>query len=537
MKKTIIAYLCAVVALFSCKDKEEPDTDAPGIQISTPAPSSTVWRTINVQAEVTDEKTIKSIEIFIDGTSVKTLTNGTVNESVDTKSLEDGTHTLKIVAIDASGNKKEETLEFEVLNYFMKFSVGPSYVADGARMFFYISNEAGDVLGLQEVTNGEMVKFETPDNYAAGQTFVLNKFRHFKPSESSQENSLTTIQHVKAGSYNIQGFINVLPSVAGHSMITIDGFTGWNNMLLVSGDKYSTYDYEPLDQQSVVDVSLTGNDAKIFMNLNNNPQANPKYLLLEGVDVDENFDITYNELPEMTETRVDLGSEFSYPFSYTIGTQQAGDYNNMLFVSMHFADWFYNTLPGEVLYHTADDVFAEYIFYTSISKTGGIGLSHMITSSSAPTSFKELDANVVDYSYSEGQLNFKASGPAQVVSLFANESSFEENKYNYWDVILDPSVENQIKLVIPAELRTNFDFPNVEEIEFQSASFTDYNTFENFDDYLDYTFGTAASFYEEVSEYTTKGIPLATSGRQKPQTIVDSRKQLEQTQKRVEAQF
>jgi hypothetical protein len=534
MKRTLFTLLCASVTLFfSCT--EEPDTDAPGIEISTPEPSATVWGSITVQANIVDDKSIQSIEMFIDGTSIKSFTTGTINENVDTKSLEDGTHTLKIVAIDASGNQKEEIVEFEVMNYFFKFTVADNFIEreEEVTLIYYITNEAGDLLGLQEMKNGEVAKFETPANFSLDQSFVLNRLFHEGTETEGAYNMINTTAGVKAGSYALTRtvFSSTSPGEAYVNVANLNGTT-FNS---VSGkDLWSTY-YQTFSDYSQFILTLAKDDGRIFMNLNNDGTQRPRYALLEDVDNNETFDLDYANMPQMDETRLMLDNNVTSASTFTYGLTTAGDYANAITAGYVYSTWFYDAEVNEAIYHTADDVFKEYIFYTYAYENFD-SYSYIVKGTVAPSTFKKLDANVNAYSYANEQIHLQTSGVIDVRQVGGNYINWDEGQYSFWSISLDKALVD-IKLVVPEQLQTAYQIPAPAEFDFTDVWLTDYDAFENYHEYVDWTLGPPSNLMDIIDEYQTRSVAVTANGRQRPASPKDAKELHENMKKQIERQF
>jgi hypothetical protein len=536
MKRTLIALLYAGVTLFySCTDKEKPDTEAPSIEITTPEPSATVWGSINVQANIIDDKSIQSIEMFIDGTSIKTFTTGTINENVDTKSLEDGTHTLKIVAIDASNNKKEETVEFEVMNYFFKFTVADNFIEreDKETLIYYITNEAGDLLGLQEMKNGEVAKFETPANFSLDQSFVLNRLFHEGTETGSAYNTINTTAGVKAGSYALTRtvFSSTSPGEAYVNVANLNG-TLFNN---ISGKNLWGSYYQTFSDYSQFVLSLAKDDGQIFMNLNNDGTQRPRYALLEDVDRNETFNLDYANMPQMDETRFTLDDNVTAVSTTTYGLTTAGDYANAITTGYFYSTWFYDAAVNEAIYHTADEVFKEYIFYTYAYENFD-SYSHIVKGIEAPSTFKKLDAGVDAYSYTNEQIHLETSGIIDLRMVSGNNVKWDEGQYAFWGVSLEKA-SGDIKLVVPEQLRTTYQVPAPADFNFTDVWLIDYDAFETYREYVDWLLGPPSNFHDVVDEYKSRSVTVTPNGRVSPASPDDAKKLHENMKKQIERQF
>lgn len=81
------------------------DTVAPIVTISNPVDGSTVKSgNVNISATATDNETVKSMTIIIDGVTKATSSSGSISYTWNTRKVASGTHTIQVNATDASGN-------------------------------------------------------------------------------------------------------------------------------------------------------------------------------------------------------------------------------------------------------------------------------------------------------------------------------------------------------------------------------------------------------------------------------------------------
>lgn len=90
------------------------DTTPPVVAFNSPASGSTVSGTVNISVSATDNVQVASITLDIDGKRVTSTTAGTLSYSWSTRRVTSGTHTLKAIATDTSGNKAEMILQVKV---------------------------------------------------------------------------------------------------------------------------------------------------------------------------------------------------------------------------------------------------------------------------------------------------------------------------------------------------------------------------------------------------------------------------------------
>jgi regulation of enolase protein 1 (concanavalin A-like superfamily) len=85
------------------------DTQAPTVQITSPANGATVSGTVNVAASASDNVAVARVEILLDGTVVATDASAPYQFAWDTKTGPNAAYTLRARAVDTSGNAATST--------------------------------------------------------------------------------------------------------------------------------------------------------------------------------------------------------------------------------------------------------------------------------------------------------------------------------------------------------------------------------------------------------------------------------------------
>ena len=87
------------------KVKTKSDTTVPVANITIPGPGGLVAGEVNLSASVTDQGGVASAKFYLDNALLGTSTNPPYSLNLNTKLLADGTHSVKVVAFDLSGNQ------------------------------------------------------------------------------------------------------------------------------------------------------------------------------------------------------------------------------------------------------------------------------------------------------------------------------------------------------------------------------------------------------------------------------------------------
>jgi len=102
----------ATTTAIACNDVTPPTS-----VVTAPPPSSTVGGTIKLEAAASDDSAVARVEMMIDGKLVATEKETPYSATFDTKTLQDGAHTLVAIAFDEKGNKTASApVSFSVKN-------------------------------------------------------------------------------------------------------------------------------------------------------------------------------------------------------------------------------------------------------------------------------------------------------------------------------------------------------------------------------------------------------------------------------------
>jgi hypothetical protein len=200
--------LLAIIGLSSCsKDEDAPqDKTAPVVSFSNTTSISPVWNTVPFKLNVTDNDGIKTVEIFVDGDLVATLSNSPYEFDWDSHTVPDGSHTVKVIATDASGNKSEAQVTIIVKNILISIDVPDGHVVDTEdhtlRKFIVLTDEGGNVIAYSELHNGTKVELKSPS--FDGSSFYLSEVRYIREAwnDNWQRTDVCTFAEIDRGTWN-----------------------------------------------------------------------------------------------------------------------------------------------------------------------------------------------------------------------------------------------------------------------------------------------------------------------------------------------
>ncbi len=111
MKKTLRLTLPVVLLsaiLSACSTSNQTDTIKPTVSLSNVSSTVTQPGAVTLQATADDNKSVKEVDFYVDNMlvqAVTTPTNGVYQTTYTWQASQNGTHTVKAVAMDSSGNR------------------------------------------------------------------------------------------------------------------------------------------------------------------------------------------------------------------------------------------------------------------------------------------------------------------------------------------------------------------------------------------------------------------------------------------------
>ncbi|HSX27230.1 MAG TPA: Ig-like domain-containing protein [Patescibacteria group bacterium] len=81
------------------------DTTAPSVSVTSPSNGLTISNTTSVTASASDNVGVSKVDFYVDGVLKATDTSSAYSYGWDTKTVANGSHSLKAIASDAAGNK------------------------------------------------------------------------------------------------------------------------------------------------------------------------------------------------------------------------------------------------------------------------------------------------------------------------------------------------------------------------------------------------------------------------------------------------
>ncbi len=93
-----------------------PDTVPPTVSLTAPACNVTVAGNVTISADASDNESLASVELFVDGNSIGLITSPPYETSWNTPDFSEGVHAILVRATDAAGNTAEDGCDVIVNN-------------------------------------------------------------------------------------------------------------------------------------------------------------------------------------------------------------------------------------------------------------------------------------------------------------------------------------------------------------------------------------------------------------------------------------
>lgn len=151
------------------------DRKAPSVSILSPANGSTIYGTINIQVNASDNVGVSSVTLYVDGKLAVTNSTAPFSISWNSASVPNGSHTIMVTAKDAAGNTTSSSVQISVNNIAGTDTTNPtiniSSPSNGSTVSgtVNITANAADNIGVNVVRfsiNGNIVSSDNTSPYS-----------------------------------------------------------------------------------------------------------------------------------------------------------------------------------------------------------------------------------------------------------------------------------------------------------------------------------------------------------------------------------
>jgi hypothetical protein len=472
-----IVSLCISLSLFSCtNDSTEPTvTDSPEVTIVSPVADLKVKGKISVSVTTSSPVEIELLSVFIDDIEISHVTsNNNINVEFDTKTLDDGPHTLKATSKDKKGNVGEKSVTFEIHNYLFVATV-PTGFLHGTEVHLFFSRNDGSLIQSYKVEDGEIIMVPTPEDFDPNDTFIYNTFTYLN-SDYVKLNVVVSYEGFKAGNYTFfppwednsnDDFGSVDFSITGLGDFTSARLGGehiGSTNSIQSGNSFSAKAY------------LTSTSSDLFASIKNYMSGDALYKYYEKVKSGDAYNENATTFTSMNSKTLDVGSSATNYFSivYAEGVEK-GKFWPVDFNSSNDSLTFY--YPGQL--------FKNYQFYATITNNN-VWQSFQKFAATPPSTFDFLNANLSNISLSNDKLQINTTGNYDII--FASAVNVDNN--------LDTLVIEGMEIALPEGSSQQIVIPELPETiskfnvskpatpnDFHYVYIYDIDKYENVNDY------------------------------------------------------
>lgn len=240
----LVTFVLSAIFLSACSD-DDPAEDPTLSQVTINSPatgSDAVWNTVTFSINAANNDGVASVEIKVDGTTVKTLTTPPFEFVWDTQTVADGEHTITTVVTDKSGNSKTVEAKVKVQNTLLEFDAPEDFLGDSETPetgYIFLSDKDGKLITARAYENGEHVVIKSPTY--TGSTFTVTEV-------------------VKSPMFNSTSLLSTTGVSRGHWVLT--GGRG----LLGNGEPAGVADLNCVNAAVDVDYNLRGTNGSVNVN-------------------------------------------------------------------------------------------------------------------------------------------------------------------------------------------------------------------------------------------------------------------------------
>ena len=463
----------AIIGLSSCgKDEDSPqDNTAPVVSFSNTPSGGPVWNTVPLKLDVSDNDGIKTVEIFIDGNLVATLSDSPFEFDWDSNTVSDGSHAVKVIATDASGNKSETQVTIVVKNTLISIDVPDGHVADTEdytlREFIVLTDEGGNVITYGELVNG--TKFELKSPSFNGATFSLSEVRYIREgwNDNWERTDVNTFTAVDRGTWFplLQG--TYVENIRPANLDFQNGESGASYLISTNAD--NTWEGPGATQFSIT-MDITSPSSLFIQKSESGIPVSYRLIpsVVDGnnptIDLDQDWQpvtsVTGNVPDGIDEVYSDL---WGYP----------GDTDESYFINEG------TYLPGEgkLIIYQPGAAFQHYLHFYWFGKDNYVVSK---SSSSLEMSFEPI-THTLNVDMTDDGFDFRTTGDFDYSFLVFEKSDRNTN----WFFVLPPNSEGTIIVPsMPQEIKELMDIPVFDFTGISSYSIMDYNVFNSYDDFI-----------------------------------------------------
>jgi hypothetical protein len=494
----VSAVLLGSVFLSSCNSDEdnEPakDTVAPKVSFTNLKDGGDVWSTVSVSVTATDNDGVEKVDIYIDGTLTSTLTAGPFDLSWDSKTVTDGTHTIKAVVADKSGNVTEKLISVTVKNVLVTINIAADQLTESQRGFIFLSDENGKLITSVEYKNGDGTIALKNGDFSGANFFLTEAVITTDNSETSSE--IYTFSKMERGKSWVL-VKSAKPAVyVGTATLNYSNASKYERYTLITNGQVTRGVTANVTSSNML---IKKSPSKVFVTkYESNKDYPTSYHIYSGIVTgSNNIDLSLLNTP-MTKSTITLpaGSTGSFIRLYASPTLDSFD-------EIYPMDAFFKDSDLSYDFYYPDSIFPTYhsfFYYT----TEDYYYRH--ASSKKFYSFDQITNNVA-FNYSDGKLTYSASGSFDYfITIFENETA------GWYYVLPEGTAQVIPTLEIPSAL-SEFSLPSFgEPTGYSVYDVKNLSDYESLKSYIRQSTRSIYNIYETGSNYTGMTYPQKSTG-------------------------
>ena len=286
MRRALLRYMCTLVIAGLCLYcHKEQNQITPEFSFKAIKNGSVVWNAVDVEVEIPNPNTVASVDFSINGQSIGSRSGAPFLIRWNTTAMDDGAYELKAVQTDRDGLQKSISLQVEVRNTLITFSVPNNQLRSDRheRGWVFLSSQRGGLIAISEFRNGETIKLANPD--ASDKSFLLSEV--YLAYDASL--LISSFQDVPRGQWTL-GALRQYPTVVGELSVNFkDSLEAHPYYISASGDSKVFF-----EGGNSIKLNLTQSPTRLFIREISKPVNH--YKLVEGLTFDTSYSGSFSEL-------------------------------------------------------------------------------------------------------------------------------------------------------------------------------------------------------------------------------------------------
>jgi len=478
----LIFIIFSGVLISSCKDSDEPlDTEAPVVIVKSQSENQKVAGTITIEATANDRSTELSMQVFLDGGLVYESEGGLISTQVDTKTLTEGIHNIKIVAMDKAGNISEKTFNVDVRNILFKVQISSNYVGENIQIYFGLSQNDGTPIALNKVENDGTITVPTPSGFNPDSSFVFTQYFYLNTSKIGNSpgtlfRTMSVYAGLNVGEFKVAEFPVSLPVKGTHHLEITEVPTNYLAASLQGNNMGSWAGHFGNSGEISLDLSLTNTMSDLYFWLNRSETEAPVYNHINSILLGESTHFSVTDLPQMEQGLITT-NDIAAHYDYTIYNDGPGSQDIVFSGSGNFDN-------GKLPVYYPGSIYPKYVFELGY-QLGDNSYTNRVKGETPPSSFQNLNAAVSNVNYANRKLKVTSTGKFDFVFVTGRTTTFTSDLYKSdgYTVCFPNGKKNQITIpTLPAEL-LSLEFKSPTEFVFENATIYDFLELSGASDY------------------------------------------------------